>query len=402
MATTSTLVYGTSTKTFTGGSTFGAGKGDTWKVTLATPGNANDELQLDINTQGQTVVMASGDVIGTNPVACITLSNRVYFVESNKLHFSALGDATIFEQQGIGAGYVDTNNNFAQAESLTGLAAYQGRLAVFGARSVQIWQIASDPASFALSQVLPNTGTFAPLSVQSLGDLDVLYLYDTGIRSLRVRDSSLNAIVIDIGTPIDQYLQTALLTATSSQKAAACSIIEPSTGRYWCYFAGTIYVLSYHPSNKIVAWGTYLPTYNASGVQTLFVPVKFEQYQGRVYCTDNIALYQYGGTDNNTYDNSVATVQAPFFDLKKPSHNKTAGGIDADVTGNWEIYATSDWINDTMIDAAALTQASFDQNWIPFNATGTHFTMQAKTTGSTAAKISELILHYQVNESPMG
>ena len=442
---------------------------------------------MDLITPSQTIVLASGDVIATYPIACLALANRVYFVAKNRLYFSALGDATQFEQQGIGTGFIDMSNEFAQAEPLTGIAPYQGKLAVFARRSVQIWGISADPTQFAQIQVLPNTGTMAPLSLQAIGDLDVLYLYDTGIRSLRVRDSSLNAIITDIGTPIDALIQAAMLASTTAQQAAACSTIEPTGGRYWIYFNGTIYVLSYYPSSKIAAWSTYLPTSRqkvqikitannhgglsvVDGATTLFnvtefgaitpnacavaavrafqingsplgyhlyattdatsngiinieipvgktlanltitgnvphtvidkglssfVPTKFELLQGQVRSTDAVYLYSYGGSDNNTYDTSIATVLTPLYDVKSPATLKKAGGVDVALFGTWAISFGMNEQNPTSVNSAYTgNKSTFPYGRIPVQGDGYHFRFQCKTTGAEAAKLSSLIFHY--------
>lgn len=398
MATT-TLNYSVSTKSFAGGLSVGAGKGDTWKISLTEAGTESDELQLDVVTNSQVLVQASGDVIGTSPIACLTLANRVYFVSSNRLSFSALADATTFEQQGVGSGYIDTANNYQQAEGLTGLASYQGRLATLSRYTVQIWSISPDPSAFQLVQTLPNTGTFAPLSVQSIGDLDVLYLSDLGVRSLRVRDSSLNAFVVDTGSPVDITLQNALLTLTDSQKAQACAIVEPSTGRYWLHLAGTIYVLSYFPSLKIVAWSTYKPTWDNSGTATTFYPQKFEVYQGRVYATDGVAIYLYGGTNNATYDASIATIALPYLDCKMPETRKLFSAIDVDITGNWYVYADSNPLNPSMTKIIDSSSPTYEKGEQSMSMDGYHCQVKFVSTGSAAAKVSAMALTYKPQDS---
>ena len=93
--------------------------------------------------------------------------------------------------------------------------------------------------------------------LMSLGDLDVLFLSPTGIRSLRVRETTLNAYVNDLGSPIDSLVINDFVQGNNAQNAQA--IVDPNTGRYWLFVpntsaangVGNIYVLSYYPSNKI-------------------------------------------------------------------------------------------------------------------------------------------------------
>lgn len=274
MALVSTLNYGLSAQSFKGGSSAGAGRGDTWKVAITGQGDVADQLQLDLLTS-QSYTLAAGDSIGTSPIFAMTLANRIYYLSGNTLYFGSLASGVQFESPGAGAGFIEMSNQFAAGEALTGLAPYQGKLAVISRSCTQIWVIDPDPANFAQSQVLPNIGTPAPLSVQAVGDMDVYMLADNGVRSLRVRDASNNAIIADVGTPIDALLQSVLTTLTDGQKAKACSVVEPSSNRYWLYLpdfadadngVGKIYVFSYFPSGQIAAWSTYSPTYQGDAV----------------------------------------------------------------------------------------------------------------------------------------
>ena len=400
MATTYTGLIGTNLfNGFGGGSSVTPGRGDKWAITAGGFPLSSDEYAFDIVTASQTIVLGAGDVIGTSPVACLNLANRVHFVAGNRWSFSGLNDPTGFEQQSVGAGYIDMANNFAQAEPLTGIAQYQGKMALFARGSVQIWQVDANPLNFQQLQVIPNTGTFAPNSVQAIGDLDVIYLYDTGVRSLRVRDSSLYAVTLDIGTPIDTLVQADIL-ALGALKSKACAAFEPSGGRYWMFLNGTIYVLSYYPSSKIVAWSTYKTTWNNAGVQTAFIPVKFENYSGQTFCTDSTAVYAYGGSTGGTYDNSVATVVTPLYDLKSPATLKKASSIDVAIKGTWAVsFGMNEQVPSSVNTAYTGNKSTFPYGTMGVQGDGYHFKFKAQTTQAEAAVLSSLIFHYkQANE----
>jgi len=264
------ILIKTTFSTFTSGSNAGDGKGDTWRVSLGGTENASNQVELDVPSNFGTQVLASGDSIGQSPIFALTLASRVYYISGTSLFFSALEDPEEFEAQGIGSGFIDMSNQYSDPESVNGLASYQGKLAVFGRRNTLIWQIDSNPANFKLAQILPNIGTVSPNSVQAVGDMDVYALADNGVRSLWVRDASNNAVISDIGTPIDKTLQAVLTTLTDAQKARSCAIVEPSSNRYWCFVpntadtdngVGKIYVFSYFPGSQIAAWSTYSPSY---------------------------------------------------------------------------------------------------------------------------------------------
>lgn len=202
--------------------------------------------------------IASGN---TDPSFCMALAGKLYLANGTRFNFSSSFDATRWERQDTGAGFVQNVDQYAAPTDTVAFAPFQGKLAVFSRSNVTIWNYSADPSLYSQFQSLPNIGTMAKRSVQPLGDLDVIFLHDSGFRSLRVREATLNAFVNDIGSPIDDFVQASLVSGTTLSNAAACSIVDPNTGRYWGYLNGVIYVLSYYPSLKIGAWSTYSPTY---------------------------------------------------------------------------------------------------------------------------------------------
>ena len=359
-----------------------------------------DTWSLDITTNaGDTYVLGKGNLTGSSPTTMHVGEDRVFVSIGDQFNFSAVGEPTLWEDQNTGAGFVRYTSNYGAADTVNGFSDYQGRLAVYGRRSIQIWTPDADPASFVRNQVLENIGTMAPFSIQAIGELDALFLSDTGIRSLRVRDSSLNAFVADLGSPIDALVQTALELVSDTTKAAACAVVEPTENRYWLFLNNTIYVLSYYPSNKIIAWSTYNPTYGAG--QDSFAPQKFAVFDGQVYARDASAVYSYGGSSGVEYDTCVAIVQTPFLSGAKddsPATVKTAKGIDVAMSGEWILSAGMDWVSQTLEEVYDASQASFDGGTIPFDSKGTHFSLKAVTSQAARARLSSLIFHFNEGE----
>ena len=266
----------TTTTPFTTGLDSIAGSGEQWTVTFSGQWRECDlpQLILTDTASGEQTVLGLGTTNTLTPTFLLTLKDKVYAACDTYLAFSALATPTQFQDRVLsgatdadapGNGYIVPGNNYGTPESIVALANYQGKLAVINRRSVQVWHMDADPANNELVQTLENIGTFAPLSAQPVGTLDVILLSDTGVRSLRVRDNFDSAMVVDIGTPIDRDVQTHLATLTEAQKAAACAVVEPSSNRYWLFIPhaspsssnyGTIYVLSYFPSSNISAWST--------------------------------------------------------------------------------------------------------------------------------------------------
>lgn len=425
-----------------------------------------------------------GNIGGVVPTFAMALGNKLYFTYADQFNFCKIGDLTHWEDQDTGAGFVHVQDFYSSPTDLVTLCPYQGKLAVFGRRNIQIYSVNADPALYAQTQSLLNIGTFAKLSAQPLGDIDVIFLSDTGIRSLRTKDISLSAYVVDIGSPIDSLVRANLLSNTATNNAAACGVVEPINNNYWLHLNGTIYVLSEYQSLKISAWSTFLPqyevytaltadagTYPIGGsvgytglvigqvyklvfgaheasftcgtdtftascyfvatattatltgtiaqtvtatlslvTQTTFTPVKFLSFQGQVYClTSDNRVIIYGGTDNNTYDTTVATAELPWLDHQTPFNRKTSKGIEVAMAGRWKLYASMD-------PYSALTQlvytfgsatapdvkkdSSFDNNRIAYTARGTHFKLKAVSSNISNQKevLSSLTFKYDKGE----
>jgi len=393
------IILKTSVSKMAGGVDAVTGVGEKNVLTVGGAWVVGDSITLTFTDgiTGLQTQIGAGDITGVTATFCFTFHDKVYLLAGPTVFFSEVGQPTSFNniQTGATSGFVNLTDHYATFDSLVAIASYQGRLAFFAGNNIQIWNINADPTLWSLSQVFDSIGTRAPLSVQSLGDLDVFFLENTGIRNLRVRDSSLNAFVDDIGSPIDQIIQDAILNSSTAQVAAACGIVEPTQHRYWLFLKDTLYVLSYFRSSKVVAWSRYDATYNLAGVQTAFVPEKFVVFKDRVYCRAGNNLFLYGGVDNNTYDNVVATLETPFMELKTPGTRKQSTGIGVAMIGGWTVQASMnamDKVLQTIYDAAV---HSFDQNSIPFSQQGSHVKFKAFTTGSVAASLSEFVFHFE-------
>ena len=254
------------------------GRGEQYGISFTSTFGLGDQITLtltDSRTGIQTQI-GGGYASGVAPGYCFTFNQRIFALSGYTAYFSAIDLPTVWnDPNAAGNGYVQMADYYASQSNLFAMAPYQGKVLFCARNYVQIWQVDPDPANFSITQTLMNIGTMAPDSVQPIGDMDVYMLYDTGVRSVRVRDASNNAIIADIGTPIDMLIQSVLVTLTDAQKATACGIVEPSANRYWLYIptaadnaasgvTGKIYVFSYFPSSQVAAWSTYDPTYQTA------------------------------------------------------------------------------------------------------------------------------------------
>lgn len=291
----------TTCQALTGGAAPVAGQGSDTILTVSNLGGGdwtagdNFTIQLTDTTSGVQTQVGFGNVTGLSPTFAMTFEDKLYFLSGPDMYISALTDPTDFDDVNApGDGFIELGNQAGTPENQVAMAPYQGYMAIIARRTVQIFAIDPDPSQNARQQTISNIGTFAKLSVQSLGDQDVLFLADSGFRSIRPRVASLNAEVIDLGTPVDSLVQALLVTLTDAEKATACAVVEPSANRYMCYVpghagaVGSIYALSKfggsgqnaNPLDVIEAWTTYTPSYQIPVVPAAMV---FPVTAGKVY-----------------------------------------------------------------------------------------------------------------------
>lgn len=397
MATVNTTLR-TAMQSILGGEDDITGTGQTWLVTR-TGGNpaVGDSILLRL-IDGEAVTetfIGGGDAVKVAPTFCRTFGSKVYFLAGQEVYFSAIDAPTSFnDPKGIGNGFVTLTNQDNAPEDMVAAVPFQGKLAFLSRRSTQIWNVPADPVGWSLAQTLGNVGTIANKSVASIGHLDVLFLSDSGVRSLRTRSDTLNAFVDDVGSPIDELVQEKL-RLYPADAVEACAIVEPTANRYWLFLKDIFYVLSYFPSSKVSAWSTYAAIDSAD---VAFVPSKLFVHKGQVFARAEDRILQYGGASRNQYDNNHCVVELPWLDLRSPANIKRIMGLQALYTGNWSFKVSCD--PNGLIDNEPFSWSgslkTIGYGHVPITGIGTHVKIKITSAGNdTSAKLSSLIIQYQ-------
>ena len=316
-----------------------------------------------------------------------TYRQKIHGVLGRELYFSALGNPA--DWKGTGSGFINLSTQDAEAEDLIGLEIYYDTLAVMSRRSTQIWNVDPDPLKYQQMQVLRAAGTRSPLSVKQFGNGDILYLSDSGIRSLRARDSSQAAAVSDIGSPIDLLYDELRRTKTEDYLSSAISLVEPLTGRFWLIFGDRVLVLSLFPSPKVTAWSTYTPNFTTVAATVVDNDIAL--------LADDGTIYRYGA---DTYDATKAEILTPFMNADRPASFKTFKGIDAACEGTWKFYVNTNYRDlsaEEFIGSAV--GSTFMDGDFTFDAFGSHIAIRAETTSKSAATLAHLAIHYEDAES---
>ena len=327
----------------------------------------------------------------------LTFKSKVYSVVDSLLQFSGVNTPTIWDSDNDvspGAGFINLASQDEGSESLFAAQAYQGNLAVFARRAIQIWSVDADDANNTFLQTVKNTGTRASRSVEAYGNNDVFYLSDSGIRSIRARDSSNTASVSDVGTPIDPLVQEYLNTLSDAVIEKAVAVLEPLDDRYWLAVGTRIFVFSFFPGSKISAWSYYdLTDDMSSGVS------EFARVDDKVYARSGNAIFLYGGASGTTYPNDTeiaVTVELPFLTAGTPGTIKNIEGFDAALTGIWTVVIQVDPTNTAAtINVGTIGETTYPNKRAVVQTGTTHFAPKMTCTKAGAATISNLTVHYE-------
>lgn len=333
---------------------------------------------------------AAEDVTGPGK-SVQTVNTKMYTVSGPNLHFSGIKQPTKFTTDAVGAGFIDLSSHDSGSAELQAVAKYQNSLAVFAADNIQTWYVDPDPTLNRWISTLNNTGTRSPKSVTQFGDDDIFYLDESGLRSLRARDSSNSASTTDIGIPVDELITELVDSLTDEQIENIIGLIEPRDGRFWLIAKNEIYVLSFFPGSKINAWTRYLPGFDVDHALV---------FNRRVYLRSGDKVYVYGGlaTGKQRDENTIAIGRLPYLDGETPSLEKTLTSVDVAVRGTWIISVSMVIENEVAIDKiATVTKSTFGKYSIPVQGRGTHFSITMKSVGDGEAKWGSAVIKYETD-----
>lgn len=329
-----------------------------------------------------------------------TFKNKNYVLSESTVYYSEIGVPDNFDS-GTGNGFDNLAANSSGSEVLTAMASYFENMAIFSRNNIQIWFMDDDPDKNQRLQLLNNTGTDAPESVTEFGDSDVFYLSQTGIRSLRARDTTNAAFVNDVGIAIDQIIQKELLE-NSAEASKAKGFLEPRQGRFQMIIGATIYVFSFYPSSKISAWSTYRPGFNIEGICAV---------GQTVVCRSRNALYKVGSPVQQLYDARPIKVVTPFLSGKDPSLIKTFIGMDMACQGTWDVYVATDplRVNEDgepdeayyerigTITGTTYAESGGENGHVAFDAISSHISLMLICRSTGYARLGNIAIHYGDN-----
>jgi hypothetical protein len=295
-----------------------------------------------------------------------TYKTKMYRMDDKYLRFSGVNNPAVIDPASTtnpGAGFINVAMNDPEGEVLIAMEVFYDRMAVMARLMTQLWHLDPDPTQDTLQQVI-RIGTVAPHSVIQFGTGDILFLSDSGVRSLKSQTITNTAAVSDVGSAIDP-LMTYQIRTNGNAVSLAKSIVQPIAGRYWLAIGDTVYVLSYFPAGNITAWSTFSPG---------FVVQEWAVVDNRIYCRGpDQTLYLFGGVDNQTYDSCPVTVRTPHMDIEGPTTRKRIQSVDVMCQGAWSVSMGMLPNNTEAFELVANVQDNtFGLQSIPFAGYGTH------------------------------
>ena len=338
-----------------------------------------------------------------------THKDKIYVAQAdangfvNILQFSALGAPT--DWTGTGSGFVDvTARDFGSAD-IVGLETYYGNLAIFGIRSVQIWQMDQDPLKNQIVQVIGGIGLLGGNAHVRYGNGDILFLADTGIRSLKARDSSGAVTQGDIGTPIDDLVKEMRRSLAPGDLEKLQALVDPSDGTVWFVWRNKVLVLAYYPVADVSAWSRFDIGFTAEYATVCTNRVFLRDAGNNVYSYGAKAAMgsridpttSHLGPGAAEYDGSVMTIVTPMFDFGHPGHNKTFTGLDLACDGVIHVDVNYD---PNPKNAGAWSQVvtvqdnTFGQGRVPLEGYSTHIGLRFRSTQGFA-RVGAIAIHYE-------
>lgn len=295
----------------------------------------------------QVVIAASKVFAGSRDVVR-------YSATSNPLDWSTANDA----------GFLPTGLQAQVDPIVQALGIYRSNLTVWSAGEFQVWQVDPDPSRMALVDSMPSIGTTYYRGAASVSG-DLYFTTKLGVRSVTIAGGSTNLQAGDIGTPIDELVQPALVGKDP------IGLFVPSAGQFWLSVDAEVYVYTTSRIGGIGAWGIY----DLPGPMDAYTQVDGDLYiriGDRVYVRDTESVL------DGDQPMPQQEIRWPFLDLGQPGVQKMLAGFDVVGTeGQPNVSIFYDQTNEAANTAPYQVPAdTYPGYLVPFPVSGPSFSLQ--------------------------
>ena len=183
-----------------------------------------------------------------------TVKNTVYFSDLIAGHIWSTGTA----------GSLNIDRVWPNgSDEITGLAAHNGFLIIFGKRQILIYANATTPSTMTLSDTVTGIGCIARDSISNTGK-DILFLSNSGVRSLArtitEKSSPLGDLSKNVRNDLIDYVSTETLAnikSVYSEKQAFYLLTMPASSMLFCFDTRT---QLQDGSFRATTWNSITPT----------------------------------------------------------------------------------------------------------------------------------------------
>lgn len=351
---------------------------------------ALDQFEVTINSRDY-VATGRSSAMG---VSAFVHKERIWSPANSLWRYCKLTDPTDWTDADAssGAGFINVSSDSEGTERLVGACAYGTQAAVASRNNIWLYNLSTDAEEFSFAQAIENTGSLASRAMIGYGNLDVFYLDDSGIRSLKAKQLSSDAYADDVGAAIDPFLQEHLDTLTDGEVSRAVAAMEPRDRRYWLAVGNRIYVYSNFPRSEIAAWTFYEPGFSVTD---------FARVNKKMYCRSGDFIYAYGGlsgTETPEDDELIPSVSLPFVTGRVPVKFNLKG-FDLGATGNWTVDLLVDPDNENSdISVGTCTGCTFPDGDITIPGRTTHVAVNLTGVGAGDMSICNLAIYHDGKE----
>lgn len=246
-------------------------------------------------------------------------ASRIFAIGDEVVRYSKAGDPRDWSAVSD-AGFLPTGVQQDTHVSCTAVGAFSNSLVVYFPEGAQIWTVAVDPSTNALSKRIEGVGSTQPHSLSGFAN-DLMFLSPYGFRSMTVQASVDRIDDTDVGVAVDA------LVVPDSVVAPVGSVFGAwvhQFGQYWAVFNmgafSKAWVYTYSKSSKVACWSEYTFPILITAITT---------NAGKVYVRTVDSLYELAA-DQYTDDGTMidVEVQMAFQNAKTPGVEKQIYGAD--------------------------------------------------------------------------
>lgn len=261
------------------------------------------------------------------PSVCKAAS-RVFAVAGEVVKYCKAGDPRDWTTASD-AGFLPASLQQNTRASCTAVGAFANSLVIAFPEGLQIWTVAVDPSTNAISKRIDGVGCTQPFSLVPFAS-DLMFLSPWGFRSVAVQAVVDRIDDTDVGVAVDDLVVPDLSLIGINP---VIGIWIHQFGQYWAVFnigtSSKVWAYTYSKSSKVACWSEYAFPINILAITTS---------SGKVYLRDNDSLYEVAADQFTDDGVSIPVeVQMAFQNAKTPGVDKQWYGADFVFNGTADV-----------------------------------------------------------------